>query len=196
MPCSGRRTTRSPFKHFKEGDLALFLPTRNQTSGAWAAFNIGFPHYFLREQEGHRLRNREWLVARISRIQEKVVDLSKSLNGPAAGAGGGGGGGGGGGEEGESLNDEENDNPFDLSDGLRWYMIDALEDKPGAPSTPGPGQEHRGGQQRRGGWQTCTRTRGRPRAKASAWGGRPSGIDGVSRTLSKSLERPAVEHEL
>ena len=32
------------FKHFKEGDLALFLPTRNQTTGAWAAFNVGCPH--------------------------------------------------------------------------------------------------------------------------------------------------------
>ena len=47
------------FKHFKEGDLALFLPTRNQQAGAWAAFNVGFPHYFLREQDGHRLRHRE-----------------------------------------------------------------------------------------------------------------------------------------
>ena len=31
----------------------------------------------------------------------------------------------------------EDDNPFDLSDGLRWYLIDAAEEKPGAPSTPG-----------------------------------------------------------
>ncbi len=46
------------FKQFKEGDLALFLLTRNQTTGAWAAFNVGFPHYFLREQEFHRLRSR------------------------------------------------------------------------------------------------------------------------------------------
>lgn len=67
------------FKNFKEGDLALFLPTRNQQAGAWAAFNVGFPHYFLRETDAHRLRHREWLVARISRIQERVVDLSKSL---------------------------------------------------------------------------------------------------------------------
>ncbi|KAI1460431.1 hypothetical protein F4805DRAFT_417483, partial [Annulohypoxylon moriforme] len=71
------------FRQFKEGDLALFLPTRNQTTGAWAAFNIGCPHFFLREQEGHRLRTREWLVARITRIQERVVDLSKSLQSAA-----------------------------------------------------------------------------------------------------------------
>ncbi|KAK2591136.1 oligomeric, coiled-coil, peripheral membrane protein [Conoideocrella luteorostrata] len=113
------------FKNFKDGDLALFLPTRNQQAGAWAAFNVGFPHYFLREQDAHRLRQREWLVARISRIQERVVDLSKSLQ-PA--------------NDSESMNDDENDNPFQLSDGLRWYLIDAQEDKPGAPSTPGMGK--------------------------------------------------------
>jgi len=33
-----------------------------------------------------------------------------------------------------SLDDE---NPFELSDGLRWYLLDAVEEKPGAPSTPG-----------------------------------------------------------
>jgi autophagy-related protein 11 len=45
------------FKNFKEGDLALFLPTRNQATGAWAAFNVGAPHYFLREQDSHKLRS-------------------------------------------------------------------------------------------------------------------------------------------
>ncbi|KAF3357327.1 hypothetical protein VdG1_05824 [Verticillium dahliae VDG1] len=113
------------YKHFKEGDLALFLPTRNQSSGAWAAFNVGFPHYFLREQDSHRLRSREWLVARISRIEERVVDLSKSLHRQLPDT--------------DSFNDED-DNPFQLSDGLRWYMIDAVEDKAGAPSTPGLGK--------------------------------------------------------
>ncbi|PKK50084.1 hypothetical protein CI102_4725 [Trichoderma harzianum] len=102
------------FRNFKEGDLALFLPTRNQQAGAWAAFN----------QDAHRLRHREWLVARISKIQERVVDLSKSLQ-PS--------------NETDS-NDEENDNPFQLSDGLRWYLIDAQEDKIGAPTTPGMGK--------------------------------------------------------
>ncbi|KAG6214467.1 hypothetical protein E4U34_006113 [Claviceps purpurea] len=115
------------FKNFKEGDLALFLPTRNQQAGAWAAFNVGFPHYFLREQDAHRLRQREWLVARISRIQERVVDLSKNVQQQAT-------------NDSESMNDDENDNPFQLSDGLRWYLIDAHEDKPGAPSTPGMGK--------------------------------------------------------
>lgn len=117
------------YKHFKEGDLALFLPTRNQASGAWAAFNVGFPHYFLREQDSHRLRSREWLVARISRIEERVVDLSKTVQKQAPEP-----------DAGNEEQKEEDDNPFQLSDGLRWYMIDAHEDKAGAPSTPGLGK--------------------------------------------------------
>ncbi|RCI07871.1 hypothetical protein L249_5895 [Ophiocordyceps polyrhachis-furcata BCC 54312] len=157
------------FKHFKEGDLALFLPTRNQQLGAWAAFNVGFPHYFLREQDAHRLRHREWLLARISRIQERVVDLTKSLQ-PT--------------NDVESIKDEENDNPFQLSDGLRWYLIDAHEDKPGAPSTPGMGkstlaanhveatadiQSHAG--------------KGKGKSRDSA-----TSIEGINKTLSKSLD--------
>jgi len=36
------------FRNFSKGDLALFLPTRNSTAQVWAAFNAGFPHYFLK----------------------------------------------------------------------------------------------------------------------------------------------------
>lgn len=175
------------FKHFKEGDLALFLPTRNQTTGAWAAFNVGFPHYFLREHESHRLRNREWLVARISKIQERVVDLSKSLHQGATGASKDGQNGAG--NETDSINDEENDNPFDLSDGLRWYLIDAHEDKPGAPSTPGLGKSTVAANNVEA--MADMHTHGRSTSKGSVLGGRaggPSGIEGVSKTLSKSLE--------
>lgn len=165
------------FKNFKDGDLALFLPTRNQNTGAWAAFNIGFPHYFLREQDSHRLRNREWLLARISRIQDRVVDLSKSLSTQALGNGV---------AETESM-DEENDNPFDLSDGLRWYLIDAQEDKPGAPSTPGLGKTTVAANK-----VDAVAEKSHIR-KASGKGlglvnRAPTGIDGVSKTLSKSLE--------
>lgn len=171
------------FKHFKDGDLALFLPTRNQTTGAWAAFNVGFPHYFLREQEAHRLGSREWLVARITRIQERVVDLSRSLQhqpGPSrkpAGA------------ETESLNDDDNDNPFDLSDGLRWYLIDAVEDKPGAPSTPGLAKSTVAANNVEA--MADMHTHGRLGSKGGGLvgrGGLSSGIEGVSKTLSKSLE--------
>ncbi|KAI0205031.1 autophagy-related protein 11-domain-containing protein [Astrocystis sublimbata] len=165
------------FKHFKEGDLALFLPTRNQTAGAWAAFNVGCPHFFLREQEGHRLRNREWLVARITRVQERVVDLAKNLqpaNAPLP--------------EGETdsvTTGDDNDNPFDLSDGLRWWLIDAHEDKPGAPSTPGLGKSTVASNKVEAVADMHLHGRpGKPKSKL----GPNRGIEGVSKTLSKSLE--------
>lgn len=157
------------FRQFKEGDLALFLPTRNQQAGAWAAFNVGFPHYFLREQDAHRLRHREWLVARISRIQERVVDLSKSLQ-PANDA--------------ESINDEENDNPFQLSDGLRWYLIDAHEDKPGAPSTPGMGKSTVAANNVEATADIQSHAaKGKGRSRDSV-----TSIEGINKTLSKSLD--------
>ena len=124
---------RIAFRNFKEGDLALFLPTRDQATKPWAAFNVGAPHYFLREQDTHNLGKRDWLIARISKMEERVVDLSKSINGlkPASDqaslkSDGG-----------ISHNDE---NPFELSDGLRWYLIDAAEEKAGAPINIGLGK--------------------------------------------------------
>lgn len=115
------------FRAFKEGDLALFLPTRSQApQRSWAAFNVGAPHYFLREQEKHRLSSRDWLLARITGVEERSVDLSKSINSRiAAGIS----------DDGQSLDD---DNPFGLSDGLRWYYLDAEEERMGAPFAPGP----------------------------------------------------------
>lgn len=118
---------------FKEGDLVLFLPTRNQVSGLWAAFNINFPHYFLREQENHRLSGKEWLLARITKIETRVVDLSKSMNGlcappqqPNSAL-----------ASGDAASDGgasfEDENPFQLSDGLKWHLVDAVEEKLGAP---------------------------------------------------------------
>lgn len=120
------------YRGFKEGDLALFLPTRNQATKPWAAFNIGAPHYFLKETDSHRLQARDWLLARISKVDERVVDLSRSLGnasmkGNAEASDGG------------SLQSVD-DNPFELSDGLRWYLVEASEEKPGAPSTPGLGK--------------------------------------------------------
>lgn len=120
------------FRTFKEGDLALFLPTRNQATRPWAAFNVGAPHYFLREQDSHKLRTRDWLLARISKVEERVVDLSKSINGlnPSS--------------DRRSIGDAsdggasyDDENPFELSDGLRWYLLDAAEEKPGAPISIG-----------------------------------------------------------
>ncbi|KAG8525990.1 uncharacterized protein KY384_000752 [Bacidia gigantensis] len=118
-------------RSFKEGDLALFLPTRDQATKPWAAFNVGAPHYFLREQDSHKLGKREWLIARISKIEERVVDLSKSMSGLKV--------------PGERLSSAsgvsiDNENPYELSDGLRWYLVDAAEEKPGAPISIGMGK--------------------------------------------------------
>jgi autophagy-related protein 11 len=119
------------YKSFKPGDLALFLPTRNQATRPWAAFNVGAPHFFLREQDSHKLASRDWLLARISKVEERVVDLSRSTasvnlpHGLDTSS------------DTASLVDDEN--PFELSDGLRWYLLDATEEKAGAPTTPGLG---------------------------------------------------------
>ena len=115
------------FRSFKEGDLALFLPTRNQApQRSWAAFNVGAPHYFLREQEFHHLNSRDWLLARIAKVEDRVVDLSKGVDNRAATLAS---------DDGASFDD---DNPFGLSDGLRWYYLDATEENLGAPIAPGP----------------------------------------------------------
>ena len=159
------------FKNFKEGDLALFLPTRNQATGAWAAFNVGAPHYFLKEQDSHKLRSRDWLVARISKIEDRVVDLSKSMSGahPNDGRSFG--------EASNGGDSFEDDNPFDLSDGLRWYLIDAAEEKPGAPSTPGLGKSTVAS-------ANIDATGSIRRSKKSS----SSGMEGINKTLSKSLD--------
>jgi autophagy-related protein 11 len=96
--------TKIAFRQFKENDLALFLPTNN--GRPWAAFNVNAPHYFLKENEAHRLGGgRDWLLARITKVEERTVDLANHPN-------------------------VEEHNPFDLADGLRWYYLDAVEEKP------------------------------------------------------------------
>ncbi len=131
----GEAHDRIALRNFKEGDLALFLPTRDQATKPWAAFNVGAPHCFLREQDSHNLGKRDWLIARISKVEERVVDLSKSING-LKGTG-----------DQRSIGDRSDtgtfandENPYELSDGLRWYLIDAAEEKPGAPINVGLGK--------------------------------------------------------
>lgn len=160
------------YKSFKEGDLALFLPTRNQATRPWAAFNVGAPHYFLREQDSHKLRTRDWLVARIHKVEERVVDLSKSMNGMSLSV-----------SDRRSIGETstggdsfDDDNPFELSDGLRWYLIDAAEEKPGAPSTPGLGKSTVASAH-------IDATGSIRRSKKNT-----SAVEGVSKTLSKSLD--------
>ncbi|KAG9313566.1 autophagy-related protein 11-domain-containing protein [Chiua virens] len=90
------------FRNFAKGDLALFLPTRNSVSKPWAAFNgkyfeVSFPHYFLLAT-GHlaeQLKTREWIVARITSITERVVDQKDPTS-----------------------------NPYGLGDGIKYYMLE------------------------------------------------------------------------
>ncbi|GBE88766.1 hypothetical protein BKA93DRAFT_774471 [Sparassis latifolia] len=85
------------FRNFAKGDLALFLPTRNSVSKPWAAFNVSFPHYFL-QATGHlaeQLKTREWIVARITSITERVVDYK-----------------------------DPSTNPYGLGDGVKYYMLE------------------------------------------------------------------------
>lgn len=158
------------FRSFKEGDLALFLPTRNQVTQPWAAFNVGAPHYFLREQDSHKLRSRDWLLARITKVEERVVDLSKSINGVN------------GSNDRRSIGDAsdvasiDDENPFELSDGLRWYLLDAAEERPGAPINVGLGKATVA--------SASVDARGssiRPLRKSD-------GKDGATKTLTRSLD--------
>ncbi|TFK67866.1 hypothetical protein BDN72DRAFT_73954 [Pluteus cervinus] len=85
------------FRNFAKGDLALFLPTRNSVSKPWAAFNVSFPHYFL-QATGHlaeQLKSREWIVARITSITERVVN-----------------------------HNDPTSNPYGLGDGVKYYMLE------------------------------------------------------------------------
>ena len=163
----GEAHDRIALRNFKEGDLALFLPTRDQATKPWAAFNVGAPHYFLREQDSHNLGKRDWLIARISKVEERVVDLSKSINGlklvsDQASVKS---------DSGISHSDE---NPYELSDGLRWYLIDAAEEKPGAPINVGLGKATVA--------SANVDAKGNIRMKKSSDG------NGVTKTLSRSLD--------
>lgn len=154
-------------KDFKEGDLALFLPTRGQAKGAWAAFNIGCPHYFLAEKEGMRLGSRDFIVARINKVEQKVVDLSRTLPEQSDGRSI---------DEASDAPSLDDDNPFDLSDGLTWWMVHATEERGagGAPSTPGLGKS--------------TVAAANVDAKGSIRIKRSSKSDDASKHLNKSLD--------
>lgn len=111
---------------FQTGDLALFLPTRNSTAKPWAAFNsacsvfcafnflldaivltmlfscalsgvVSFPHYFLHATGvlAEQLKTKEWIVARITTITDRVADSKDPVG-----------------------------NPFQLADGVRFYLLD------------------------------------------------------------------------
>ncbi|KAG0263179.1 oligomeric, coiled-coil, peripheral membrane protein [Mortierella polycephala] len=105
------------FRNFKVDDLTLFLPTRNSISKPWAAFNINFPHYFLQMTPtmANQLKNREWIVARITSITERVVDKrytdvegGDDSNGSSS-----------------NSNAVSAHNPFGLADGVKYYLLEA-----------------------------------------------------------------------
>lgn len=67
------------YRGFAAGDLALFLPTRNAQSPAWAAFNVGAPHYFL-DMTGVVTDGKDFLIGRIQDIEEKVGEPGVETN--------------------------------------------------------------------------------------------------------------------
>ncbi|KAK7202457.1 hypothetical protein BZA70DRAFT_285832 [Myxozyma melibiosi] len=71
------------YKSFKSGDLALFLPTSSKVNNAnhvWAAFNDGAPYCFLRdeEQNARALEGRQWMVGRITKMEEDADGVLSS----------------------------------------------------------------------------------------------------------------------
>lgn len=96
------------FRNFQRGDLALFLPTRNSVARPWAAFNMSFPHYFL-NATGHiaeQLKTREWIVARITSISERVVDSKDPTS-----------------------------NPYGLGNGVKYFMLEVEDWTLNTPSS-------------------------------------------------------------
>ncbi|KAI0249631.1 autophagy-related protein 11-domain-containing protein [Lactifluus subvellereus] len=87
------------FRNFSNGDRALFLPVRSDPT-SWAAFNVSSPHHFLQMTGDlvEQLKTREWLVARITSITERVVEPNVP-----------------------------DSNPYGLSDGVRYYMLEVDE---------------------------------------------------------------------
>ncbi|TKY85365.1 hypothetical protein EX895_005527 [Sporisorium graminicola] len=112
------------FKNFQVGDLALFLPTRSSNLAVkpWAAFNISFPHFFLNAKGplAEHLRTKEWIVARITSINNKVVPVAGDRQT---------------GKDDDEDESDEDPNPFRLPEGVRFFMLD-VETYGGHSSAP------------------------------------------------------------
>lgn len=78
------------------------MRNQNESTQPWAAFNVGAPHYFL-ETLNLNLNGKEWLIGRVRLIKENKVLP-------------------------ERANSSEH-NPFQLSAGVTWYMVQVVEDK-------------------------------------------------------------------
>ncbi|KAM0750493.1 hypothetical protein T439DRAFT_326457 [Meredithblackwellia eburnea MCA 4105] len=85
------------FRNFAKGDLALFLPTRNSSVPVWAAFNVSSPHHFLAATGiiSEQMKSREWIVARITNLTEKVADVK-----------------------------DPNSNPYQLAAGTKYFLLE------------------------------------------------------------------------
>lgn len=73
------------------------------TNQSWAIFNIGSPNYYLKNQEKASLRNRDWFVGRITRLDEYTVTD-------------------------ETVNNVKK-NPFRLDVDSKWYYVITDEEK-------------------------------------------------------------------
>ncbi|KDN52910.1 hypothetical protein K437DRAFT_231291 [Tilletiaria anomala UBC 951] len=92
---------RIAFANFQIGDLALFLPTRDSSeTKTWAAFNIGFPHFFMHIDGAlaEQVKTKQWLVGKIMNIKGQVVNAA-----------------------------DETTNPYKLTPGVKFYMLDVQE---------------------------------------------------------------------
>ncbi|KAG8931279.1 oligomeric, coiled-coil, peripheral membrane protein [Tulasnella sp. 417] len=142
------------YRNFQKGDLALFLPTRNSETRPWAAFNG-----HLRDQ----LQHREWVVARITSITERVVD--------------------------RAIPDS---NPYKLGDGVKYFMLEVEDWTQPAPQATSPRspEPSRPGQQRSNSLSgsilparsspsngTKPRLVGRSASDGGTLQGRPNGVD-------------------
>lgn len=118
-----RTRNKIAIKNFEVGDLLLFLPTKlengssanedHNTNQPWAAFNVGSPHYFLKNGDGDgdgngnngeveknpALNAKEWFIGRAKSIVEYRVTEDNFASFEA--------------------------NPFHLSIGVTWYMVEA-----------------------------------------------------------------------
>lgn len=112
-----RLNNKISMNNFQVNDLVLFLPTRIDRSDQnednfqpWAAFNIGAPHYFLREQTENgntektprSMKDKEWMVGRVTKLEVHTVTD-------------------------DNFNDKDA-NPYHLSTGVVWYVVDASEE--------------------------------------------------------------------
>ncbi|KAJ3031068.1 UNVERIFIED_CONTAM: oligomeric, coiled-coil, peripheral membrane protein [Siphonaria sp. JEL0065] len=101
------RETKISFSNFREGDLALFLPTRNPKT--WAAFNVNAPHYFLSisSADAHfptQIKTKDWILGVITQIESRQAAKNPDEKGPT----------------------QHEGNPFGLAVGSKYFWCTAV----------------------------------------------------------------------